>query len=99
MILSRKALPLLTVAASLLRFAAVSALGLPVLHLVLQAGDVLARQLLGDAANNFALFMVDALRTPIDSTAASTRRRCAAWSASHMIIVHSLRCRSRHMNT
>ena len=35
----------------------VSALGLTVLQVALQAGDALARQLLGDAANKFALFM------------------------------------------
>ena len=78
MMLSRKAEPLAAVAAALLRFAVVSALGLTVLHMALQAGDVLARQLLGDAANNFALYMVDALRTPVDSAFTTLLVSCAA---------------------
>ena len=78
MILSRKAEPLAAVAAALLRYAAVSALGLTVLHMALQAGDVLARQLLGDAANNFALYMVDALRTPGQSAITTLLVSCVA---------------------
>ncbi|GAA3239579.1 hypothetical protein GCM10017691_40880 [Pseudonocardia petroleophila] len=67
LILSRKAEPLIMVASGLFRFAVVSALGLTTLHLALQAGDALAVQLLADAANNFALFMVDALTAPGDN--------------------------------
>ena len=67
LILSRKAEPLIMVATGLFRFAVVSALGLTTLHLALQAGDALAVQLLSDAANNFALFMVDALTAPGDN--------------------------------
>ncbi|MBW0117192.1 hypothetical protein [Pseudonocardia abyssalis] len=67
LILSRKAEPLIMVATGLFRFAVVSALGLTTLHLALQAGDALAVQLLADAANNFALFMVDALTAPGDN--------------------------------
>jgi type IV secretion system protein TrbL len=67
MIVSRKAEPLLAVAGSLLRFAVVSALGLTLLQLALQAGDVLARQLLGNAANDFAVFMRDLITHPGDS--------------------------------
>src|SRR5687768_8678504 len=61
---SRKGEPLVMVATGLLRFAVVSALGLTTLQLALQASDALAAQLLSDAANNFALFMVDALTAP-----------------------------------
>ena len=67
LILSRKAEPLIMVATGLFRFAVVSALGLTTLHLALQAGDALAAQLLADAANNFALFMVDTLTAPGDN--------------------------------
>src|SRR3712207_698050 len=67
LILSRKAEPLIMVATGLVRFATVSALGLTTLQLALRAGDALAAELLDDAANNFALFMVDALTTPGDS--------------------------------
>ena len=63
MILSRKAEPLAALAAGLVRFALVSALGLTVLQVALQAGDVLARQLLGDAADKFAMFMRASLTT------------------------------------
>ncbi|MBW0107270.1 hypothetical protein I4I84_00695 [Pseudonocardia sp. KRD-182] len=67
LILSRKAEPLIMVATGLFRFAVVSALGITTLHLALQAGDALAVQLLSGAANNFALFMVDALTAPGDN--------------------------------
>ena len=67
MILSRKAEPLAGLAAGLVRFAVVSALGLTVLQVALQAGDALARQLLGDAANQFATFMRDSLTDPGES--------------------------------
>lgn len=67
LILSRNAEPLIMVATGLFRFAVVCALGLTTLHLALQAGDALAVQLLSDAANNFALFMVDALTAPGDN--------------------------------
>lgn len=63
LILSRKAEPLITVATGLLRFVAVSALGLIVLQAGLRAGDQLSRDILDDAANNFAVLMVDNLRT------------------------------------
>lgn len=64
LILSRKAEPLLMVATGLFRFAIVSALGLVVLQGALRAGDALATSVMSDAANNFALFMVDALTGP-----------------------------------
>lgn len=64
MILSRKAEPLIMVATGLFRYAVVSALGLVLLQGALQAGDALATNIMDDAANNFALFMVDALTGP-----------------------------------
>lgn len=64
LILSRKAEPLLMVATGLFRFAVVSALGLVVLQGALRAGDALATSIMSDAANNFALFMVDVLTGP-----------------------------------
>jgi hypothetical protein len=67
LIVSRKGEPLVMVVTGLLRFAVVSALGLTTLQLALQASDALAAQLLSDAANNFALFMVDALTAPGDN--------------------------------
>ena len=67
MILSRKAEPLLAVAAGLTRFVLVSALGLTVLAGALQAGDALSRQLLGDAADQFASFMRAELTAPGES--------------------------------
>ncbi|GAA4558865.1 hypothetical protein [Pseudonocardia xishanensis] len=60
-ILSRKAEPLIQVAGGLLRFALVSALGLVVLQAGLRAGDELSRVVLDNAANNFAVLMVDNL--------------------------------------
>lgn len=60
-ILSRRAEPLIQVASGLLRFALVSALGLVVLQAGLRAGDELSRVVLDDAANNFAVLMVDNL--------------------------------------
>jgi type IV secretion system protein TrbL len=63
LILSRKAEPLITVTTGLLRFVVVSALGLVVLQAGLRAGDQLSRDILDDAANNFAVLMVDNLRT------------------------------------
>jgi type IV secretion system protein TrbL len=67
LILSRKAEPLITVATGLFRYAVVSALGLVLLQGALQAGDALANQVLDGAANNFALFMRDALTKNQDS--------------------------------
>ncbi|MBN9098148.1 MAG: hypothetical protein J0I49_08570 [Pseudonocardia sp.] len=64
LILSHKAEPLLMVATGLFRFAIVSALGLVVLQGALRAGDALATSVMSDAANNFALFMVDTLTGP-----------------------------------
>ena len=61
LIISRRAEPLLTLAAGLLRFAVVSALGLTVLRGALLAGDALSAHLLDGAANNFAFAMRDAL--------------------------------------
>ena len=59
LILSRKGEPLIMVVTGLLRYAAVSALGLVTLQLALRAADALATQLLDDAATNFALLMQD----------------------------------------
>jgi type IV secretion system protein TrbL len=56
-IVSRKGEPLIMVVTGLLRYAAVSALGLTTLQLALRAADALATQLLDDAATNFALLM------------------------------------------
>jgi type IV secretion system protein TrbL len=56
-IVSRKGEPLIMVVIGLLRYAAVSALGLTTLQLALRAADALATQLLDDAATNFALLM------------------------------------------
>jgi hypothetical protein len=61
LILSRKGEPLIMVVTGLLRYAAVSALGLVTLQLALRAADALARQLLDDAATNFALLMQEIL--------------------------------------
>ena len=67
MILSRKAEPLMAAGAGLVRFVLVSALGLTVLAGALQAGDALSRQLLGDAAGQFASFMRAELTAPGES--------------------------------
>ncbi len=63
LIISRKGEPLIFVATGLFRYAAVSALGIVLLQSALRAGDALAADLLGDAANSFALLMRDALTT------------------------------------
>lgn len=61
LILSRKGEPLIMVATGLVRYAAVSALGLVVLQGALRAGDAISGQLLDGAANDFALLMRDIL--------------------------------------
>lgn len=61
LIISRKAEPLFTVVTGLVRFAAVSALGLVVLQAALRAGDAFATSILNGAANNFAFLMRDLL--------------------------------------
>ncbi|RZT85578.1 hypothetical protein EV383_2451 [Pseudonocardia sediminis] len=67
LILSRKSEPLIMVATGLIRYAAVSALGLVVLQGALRAGDAIAGQLLNGASNDFALLMRDIL-TDADAT-------------------------------
>lgn len=67
LILMRKAEPLITVAAALLRYAIVSALGLTVLQAGLRAGDAFAVEVLDGAANNFAFLMRDVLVSEPDS--------------------------------
>ncbi|MFC4951076.1 hypothetical protein [Pseudonocardia sp. GCM10023141] len=61
LMLSRKGEPLVLVATGLIRFAAVSALGVTTLHIALQAGDALAADLLDGAVGNFAQLMQDLL--------------------------------------
>ena len=56
-IVSRKSEPLIMVVTGLLRYAAVSALGLAVLQAALKAGDELASQLLDNAVDNYARLM------------------------------------------
>jgi type IV secretion system protein TrbL len=65
-ILSRKGEPLIMVASGLLRYAAVSALGLVVLQVALRAGDDLAAHLLDNAVDNYAQLM---RRTLLDANA------------------------------
>jgi type IV secretion system protein TrbL len=61
LMLSRKGEPLVLVATGLVRYAAVSALGVTTLHIALQAGDALAADLLDGAVGNFAQLMQDLL--------------------------------------
>lgn len=66
-IVTRKAEPLVMIATGLGRFAVASALGLVLLHGALQAGDALAVQLLGGAADQFGSFMRDQLTGDLDN--------------------------------
>jgi hypothetical protein len=106
MILSRKAEPLVMVATGLIRFVAVSALGLTTLQMGLRAGDSLSQELLDGAADNFALFMKDnmthatSVRAPeLDHRAGRDRREpvapTLAWSPPRPRARRSPRARGR----